>query len=80
MESMKVFLDHLYFSIVCVAVGVLVLYLMLIGINAESIIYNNLLALGIICCVLCCALAAFLTFRTIKGRIRQPIIYTRRGE
>ena len=49
MEHLRVFLDHLYFSIICVGVGLIVLYVILSGIGAESAISNHLLFTGIIC-------------------------------
>ncbi len=78
MELLKIFLGHLYFSIVCVAVGLIVLYVILRGMGAESAISNHLLAIAITCGLICSGMAVFFTHRTIKSRARQPIVYTRR--
>ena len=68
MENLKIFFDHLYFSIICVGVGAIVLYVILYGIGAESAISNHLLATGIACGALCAGLALILTYRTMKNR------------
>lgn len=78
MENLKIFFDHLYYWIICVAVGLIVLYVILSGVGEESAISNHLLVTGIICGVLCTGLALFFTNRTIKSRVQRPIIHTRR--
>ncbi|MGO9570019.1 MAG: hypothetical protein ACLP5H_21020 [Desulfomonilaceae bacterium] len=78
MENLKIFFDHLYFSVICVGIGAIVLYVILCGIGAERVISTHLLATGITCGALCCELALILTYRSVKSRASRPIIYTRR--
>ncbi|MGB6063518.1 MAG: hypothetical protein WBG50_01840 [Desulfomonilaceae bacterium] len=78
MELLKIFFGHLYFSIICVAVGLIIIYVILNGIDAESVMSNHLLAMAITCGLVCFGMAAFFTHRTIKSRAQQPIVYTQR--
>jgi hypothetical protein len=77
MENLKIFLDHLCFSIICTGVGAMVLYVILYGIGAASAITNHLPATGI-SGVLSLGSALLFTYQTIKNRAGRPIIYTRR--
>jgi len=78
MENLKIFMDHLYFSVICVGVGLIILYLILAGIGVQSVISNHLVTTGIACAALCCGLGLFFTYRTLKSRTSRPISYTRR--
>jgi hypothetical protein len=78
MEILRIFLDHLYFSIICVGIGAIVVYVILYGIGEGAAMSNHLLALGIACGLLCSGLAGLLTHRTLKSRVQRPVIYTRR--
>ncbi len=54
------YFDHLYFSIISIGVGAIVLDVILYGIGAESAtISNHLLAAGLTCGVLCLGSALF---------------------
>jgi ABC-type cobalamin transport system permease subunit len=78
MEELKIFLNHLYFSAICVVVGAIAIYAILAGIGRQSIISNNLLATGMICGALCSVLTVFFTYRSLKIQLRRPIVRTRR--
>jgi len=78
MKSIKIFLDHFYFSLVSVAIGLVVLYLVVSGLGANFSVSDYKLATGCAWLGLSSALAALLTCRTIRSRKRPHIFYTRR--
>jgi uncharacterized membrane protein len=76
METIRIFWDHFYFSLVAVAAGLVVLYSVVSGIGVEFSVTDHVLVsvgawLGI-----STGLAAILTYRTVKTRRRPPIPYT----
>jgi hypothetical protein len=73
METLKILLDHLYFSIICVGLGALVLYIILYSIGEASAVNNHPFAVGIACAALCFGLAGLFTYRTVKRRAERPI-------
>jgi hypothetical protein len=78
MEKIKVFLDHLYFSLVSVAVGLALVYLILSGVGADSSFSDHKLAVGCVWLGASAALAALLTYRTVRNRRQPSIPYTHR--
>jgi hypothetical protein len=80
MEYLKVFADHFYFSLVVVLVGLIVLYIALVGIGSDFAVSDHIwTALGTWMGA-SCGLAAVLTYRTIRHRPRDHIMYTRRRQ
>jgi hypothetical protein len=87
---MKTFLDHLYFSLVSTLVGLIALYLVLYVVDGAltqigmSFGFRNfsvgasILALTIVWVLASSRLACFLTYRTVKNRPRDQIVYTKR--
>ncbi|MBI4966198.1 MAG: hypothetical protein HY913_23165 [Desulfomonile tiedjei] len=78
MQSIKVFLDHFYFALVCVAIGLVVLHLLLSGISSDFSFIDHKLVTGCAWLGISAILAAILTYRTIRGQRRPDITYTRR--
>ena len=78
MESIRVFLDHFYFSLAAVAVGLIVVHLVLSGLVVDfSVTDHMLVAVGAWLGV-SALMAAIMTYRTVRSRRRPPIPYTRR--
>ena len=80
METIRIFWDHFYFSLVAVAAGLVVLYSVVSSIGVEFSVTDHVLVsvgawLGI-----STGLSAILTYRTIKSRRRPPIPYTHRQD
>jgi hypothetical protein len=87
---MKTFLDHLYFSLVSTLVGLIALYLVLYVVDGalaqigmsfgfrKFSVGASILALTIVWVLASSGLACFLTYRTVKNRPRDQIVYTKR--
>lgn len=80
METIKIFGDHFYFSLVAVAVGLVVLYLVVSSIGVEFSVTNHVLATVGAWLGISAGLAAILTYRTVQTRRRPPIPYTHRQD
>jgi len=92
MGNIKTFLDHLYFSLVSVIVGMIGVYIVLyildgaldvfgmgLGVRKFSV-GSHILALSIFWIAVAVPLAGYLTFRSIEGRPRDRIVYTKRQQ
>lgn len=92
MGNIKTFLDHLYFSLVSVLVGMIGVYIVLyildgaldvfgmgLGVSKFSV-GSHILALSIIWIAVAVPLAGYLTFRSIEERPRDRIVYTKRQQ
>jgi cell division protein FtsW (lipid II flippase) len=76
----RIFFDHLYFSVCCILVGFLVVYSAAAWVGYGFNLDENMALCTIIGLVLALALAFFLTYLTIRRRPRDFIVRTKRQE
>ncbi len=91
MENIRVFLNHLYFSLVIMVLVLIGIHIVALAVNnivstisgegtfyEEFSVKQNLLWIGLFWAVASVGLASFLTWQTIKNRPVDDIVYTRR--
>jgi hypothetical protein len=78
MDSIKAFLDHFYFSLVAVAAGLVVVYLVLSVLVVDFSVSDHKLAAACVWLGVSALVAAILTYRTVRSRRKPSIPYTRR--
>ncbi|MEW6349969.1 MAG: hypothetical protein AB1646_12960 [Thermodesulfobacteriota bacterium] len=90
MKEVKVFLNHFYFSLIVVLVGMIVLYILwsiyggaieMAGSGASGkgfTVGDNLLVVALVWVLLAAVLAGVLTVQTIRNRPKNEIVFTKR--
>ncbi|MFH1117655.1 MAG: hypothetical protein V1792_27365 [Pseudomonadota bacterium] len=78
MGNVKLFLDHLFFSLVSVFVAILLLSLILGGIAPDFSLGDNIWAAAAVWVVLSASLAGVLTYSSMRKRETGHIEFTRR--
>lgn len=78
MADVKVFLDHLVFSVLSVGFVAVLLHLAIRAVDDSTPFDEHIWIMTGLCLAVALSLAGFLTYRTIKGRPSDEIVYTRR--
>lgn len=78
MATLKIFADHLYFSLACFAVGFVILYALLAAVGYGVAVGQNIWAILGAWIALSAVTAGILTQRTLQKRKEASILFTRR--
>jgi len=78
MGNVRVFFDHLFFSLIAIWVLLVIGYFGLVVAADDSLISDNLWFTAMAWVVSSLVLAGFFTYRSIKNRPSDAIVYTRR--
>lgn len=78
MKNLKTYLDNLYFSLACYAVGIGVLYAVLSALGTGFSLGQHIWSTLAVWIILSALTAAYLTHRTLQKRKEATLIFTRR--
>ncbi len=78
MGNVKLFLDHLFFSLVCIFVAILVFSLLIGGLAPDFSLGDHVWSVAAVWVVLSVSLASVLTYSSMRKKVTGHIEFTRR--